>query len=151
MFLDRVAATPDREAFRRPVGEGWESMTWREAGDRVEALAAGLLELGVGPEDRVAVISSTRVEWILADCAVMCAGATRRSRPPWNGSRLPRAMAARAASAPGPNSATAKLRDHRADCCAADRCHLRRAPAVTTGRLGQVETCRTRPERLSRT
>jgi long-chain acyl-CoA synthetase len=75
MFLDRVAATPDREAYRRPVGDRWESMSWREAGDRVQQLAAGLLALGVRPEERVALISTTRVDWVLADFAIMCSGA----------------------------------------------------------------------------
>ena len=28
-FLDRVKKSPDREAFRYPVGEAWESMSWR--------------------------------------------------------------------------------------------------------------------------
>jgi len=75
MFLDRVTASPDKEAFRSPDGDGWSSMTWRETGDRVRDLAAGLLSLGIRGEDRVAIASSTRVDWILADLAIMCAGA----------------------------------------------------------------------------
>jgi long-chain acyl-CoA synthetase len=73
-FLDRVAATPDREAYRYPVGERWESLTWQETGDRVTRLAAGLLALGIEPEQRVGIASGTRVEWIIADLAIMCAG-----------------------------------------------------------------------------
>ena len=73
-FLERVRKTPDREAFRFPVGETWQSVSWREAGDRVRRLAGGLLALGVEPEDRVGIAASTRYEWILADLAVMCAG-----------------------------------------------------------------------------
>ena len=38
-FFDRVTATPDAEAFRFPRGEAWESVTWKQAGDKVEALA----------------------------------------------------------------------------------------------------------------
>ena len=34
----------------------------------------GLLSLGIQPEQRVGIASSTRYEWILADLAVMCAG-----------------------------------------------------------------------------
>jgi long-chain acyl-CoA synthetase len=75
MFLDRVAATPDNEAFRYPQGGGWASMRWAEVDQRVRDLAAGLLALGIRPEERVAIASSTRVEWILADLAIMCAGA----------------------------------------------------------------------------
>ncbi|HET8561811.1 MAG TPA: long-chain fatty acid--CoA ligase [Marmoricola sp.] len=74
-FLERVSKTPDREAYRFPVGERWESVTWQEAGDRVRTLAAGLVALGVEPEDRVGIAANTRYEWILADLAVMCAGA----------------------------------------------------------------------------
>ncbi|WP_426245313.1 AMP-dependent synthetase/ligase [Nocardioides sp. LHG3406-4] len=73
-FWDRVQKSPDREAFRFPAGEGWESVTWREAGDRVRSLAAGLLSLGLESEQRAGIASGTRYEWILADLAIMCAG-----------------------------------------------------------------------------
>ncbi len=75
MFLDRVAATPGNEAYRRPVGDSWESLTWGETGERVALIAAGLVALGIEPEERVAIISSTRVDWALADFAILCAGA----------------------------------------------------------------------------
>nr|WP_202495011.1 long-chain fatty acid--CoA ligase [Streptomyces sp. SID4982] len=81
LFLERVAATPDAEAYRYPVpsatGEGpdeWRSLSWSQAAERVHAIAAGLIELGIEPEQRVALASSTRVEWILADLGIMCAG-----------------------------------------------------------------------------
>jgi len=76
MFLERVAQTPDGEAYQYPVADGqpWASMTWKETGDRVEKLAAGLLALGIESEQRVGIAANTRVEWILADLAVMCAG-----------------------------------------------------------------------------
>ncbi|MEO7195689.1 MAG: long-chain fatty acid--CoA ligase [Pseudonocardiaceae bacterium] len=75
MFVDRVARTPDREAFRYPVGDRWVSRTWRETAQRVSQLAAGLVALGVTAQQRVAIASQTRYEWILADLAIMCAGA----------------------------------------------------------------------------
>ncbi|MER5441481.1 long-chain fatty acid--CoA ligase [Streptomyces sp. NPDC002790] len=82
LFLERVAATPDAEAYRYPVpsasGTGpddWKSLSWAQAAQRVYAIAAGLVELGVGPQERVALASSTRVEWVLADLGIMCAGA----------------------------------------------------------------------------
>ncbi|MGW0176750.1 AMP-dependent synthetase/ligase [Rhodococcus sp. NPDC003322] len=75
LFVDRVAATPTSEAFRYPAGDDWSSVTWSEVGTRVRTLAAGLIALGVEPEQRVALASATRYEWVLADLAVMCAGA----------------------------------------------------------------------------
>jgi long-chain acyl-CoA synthetase len=73
-FLDRVSRSPRGEAFRYPDGERWVSVTWAEAGTEVSRLAAGLLSLGLEPEQRVGIASGTRYEWILADLAVMCAG-----------------------------------------------------------------------------
>jgi long-chain acyl-CoA synthetase len=78
MFLHRVSATPDGLAFGYPAPDDagppiW--LTWRQVAERARAIAAGLRAFGVRPEDRVAILSSTRVEWILADLGVMCAGA----------------------------------------------------------------------------
>ncbi|MCP3817661.1 AMP-dependent synthetase/ligase [Streptomyces sp. A3M-1-3] len=82
LFLERVAATPDAEAYRYPVPaasaqgpDDWKSLSWGQAAERVFAIAAGLIDLGVQPEERIALASNTRVEWILADLGVMCAGA----------------------------------------------------------------------------
>ncbi len=75
MFFDRVGSTPDRVAYQYPVDDDWKSVTWREAGEQVTRLAAGLMALGVQPEQRVAIASGTRYEWILADLAIMSAGA----------------------------------------------------------------------------
>ena len=75
MFLDQVATRPEQEAYRFPRGDQWESRTWQQTADEVSRLAAGLVSLDVGAEQRVAIISTTRYEWILADLAVMCAGA----------------------------------------------------------------------------
>ena len=87
LFLARVAATPGGEAYRFPVpvdehaadgapgAEQWRSLTWAQTAVRVRAVAAGLMSLGIRPEDRIALSSSTRVEWIIADLGNMCAGA----------------------------------------------------------------------------
>ncbi|MGI8433978.1 MAG: AMP-dependent synthetase/ligase [Nocardioidaceae bacterium] len=75
MLFDRVAATPDREAYRFPAGGAWQSLTWAETGERVTRLAAGIMSLGITSEQRVAIASGTRIEWVLADLAVMTAGA----------------------------------------------------------------------------
>ncbi|MFJ2808845.1 AMP-dependent synthetase/ligase [Kitasatospora sp. NPDC087271] len=87
LFLERVAATPNAEAYRYPApvdehaadsapgAEQWRSLTWAQTAARVKAVAAGLMALGIQPEDRVALASSTRLEWIIADLGNMCAGA----------------------------------------------------------------------------
>jgi long-chain acyl-CoA synthetase len=74
LFLSRVAATPDAPAFLHPEEGAWKILSWRETAVRVREIACGLLSLGLSPGDRVAIVSSTRLEWVLADLAVGCAG-----------------------------------------------------------------------------
>ncbi|HRC55644.1 MAG TPA: long-chain fatty acid--CoA ligase [Kofleriaceae bacterium] len=75
LFLRRVEETPDREAFRYPVADEWRSLTWRASGEKVRAIAAALLSYGIKREERVAIVCNTRVEWILCDLGILCAGA----------------------------------------------------------------------------
>ncbi|RMB62337.1 AMP-dependent synthetase/ligase [Tessaracoccus antarcticus] len=86
LFRKRVAETPDMLAFMEPDrADGpntWTSFTWRQTRERVDALAAGLLSRGLGHEERVGIISSTRLEWIYLDLAIACAaGATTTVYP----------------------------------------------------------------------
>ncbi|MCO1614933.1 AMP-dependent synthetase/ligase [Micromonospora tulbaghiae] len=76
MFLKRVADSPDRHAFAHPApddsGPVW--LTWEQVGQRAKAIAAGLHGLGVGLENPVAILANTRLDWVLADFGIMCAG-----------------------------------------------------------------------------
>ncbi|MFO0584162.1 MAG: long-chain fatty acid--CoA ligase [Anaeromyxobacter sp.] len=75
LFLERVGRTPDVEAFRYPANGGWRSLTWKETEARVRAVSAGLKALGVRSEQVCSILSSTRIEWLLADYGILCAGA----------------------------------------------------------------------------
>lgn len=78
MFRDRVAKTPDKLAFLTPDRvdgpNTWEEITWAQSQRIVDELAAGLLARGLKLEQRVAIASSTRLEWVMMDIAVACAG-----------------------------------------------------------------------------
>lgn len=86
LFRDRAGTAPDDVAYRHPVGrrgrEAWEDVTWSHAHALVEPLAAGLVGLGVEPGDRVAILSRTRIDWVLGHLAVLCAGAATVAVPP---------------------------------------------------------------------
>ncbi|MCB1300916.1 MAG: AMP-binding protein, partial [Tetrasphaera sp.] len=75
LFRERVAKTPDAIGFWYAEGDDYVKVPWREVKDHAYAMAAGLIALGVGEEERVAIASGTRYEWALADLANMCAGA----------------------------------------------------------------------------
>ena len=73
---DQAVQHPERALFAVPrEDDSWDDVTAAEAWDRVRALARGLVAAGVGPGDRVAIVSATRLEWTLADFAIWTAGA----------------------------------------------------------------------------
>ncbi|HWT24977.1 MAG TPA: long-chain fatty acid--CoA ligase [Solirubrobacteraceae bacterium] len=63
-------------ALRVPSGDAWSDTTFAALGDAVTEVAAGLIDLGVRPGDRVAILGETRPEWTIADGGALCAGAT---------------------------------------------------------------------------
>ncbi len=86
MLRRRVKLTPAREAFRYPdANEQWQSLTWSQLDDQVTAIAGGLLSLGLQYEQRVAIASNTRIEWILASYGInSAAGAVTTIYPNTN-------------------------------------------------------------------
>jgi len=84
LYLHRIASTPDSEAFTTHDGATWRSMTWQEAGERSREIAGGLLACGTERAERCAILSSTRVEWILVDMAILTAGAATTALYPSN-------------------------------------------------------------------
>ena len=63
-------------ALRHRDSGGWRAIGYAELGATARELARGLIALGIAPRDHVAILSSTRAEWTLADCGAQCAGAT---------------------------------------------------------------------------
>lgn len=76
LLAARAAATPHGEALRAPTStpRGWTALTWSQVAGTVTRGAAALRSLGVVDGDRVALLSSTRTEWIVADLAILTAG-----------------------------------------------------------------------------
>ncbi|MCL2542958.1 MAG: AMP-binding protein [Nocardioidaceae bacterium] len=125
-FLDRVEMNPSAEAFRFPGAEGeeWQSRTWRQTGDEVRRLAAGLLALGLDAEQRVGIASGTNYEWILADLAIMCAGGATTTVYPSTGGPDTAYILGDSESRyvfAEDESQLVKLRDHRAELPAIEK------------------------------
>src|SRR4051812_25221393 len=73
-FQETLTLRPDQVALRT-VG-GTQQITWRQFGERVRAIAAGLSALGVGPGDTVGIMLTNRPEFNLVDTAALHLGAT---------------------------------------------------------------------------
>ncbi|RMG94057.1 MAG: long-chain fatty acid--CoA ligase [Deltaproteobacteria bacterium] len=56
-------------------GGTYVPVSWNTLVDDAYAHARGLLGLGIAPEERVAIISHTRIEWTVLDLAIQAAGA----------------------------------------------------------------------------
>ena len=84
LFLQRVAASPQNDALLFPDGSAWQTLSWQAFGDRVKQIAGGLRALGLEDEQRVAILCSTRHEWILADVGILCAGGATTTIYPSN-------------------------------------------------------------------
>ncbi|MBI5419661.1 MAG: long-chain fatty acid--CoA ligase [Deltaproteobacteria bacterium] len=73
MFLARIEEGGDEVRYIVPREGKWEPMTYREVGAAVREMACGLMSLGLAKGDKVAILSSTRVEWCLSDIAgILC-------------------------------------------------------------------------------
>ncbi|MFI0234754.1 AMP-dependent synthetase/ligase [Streptomyces sp. NPDC017086] len=80
-LADSVFAAADRSparpvlARRAPAGSGWEEVTAAGLRDEVVALARGLIDAGIAPGHRVALMARTRYEWTVLAHAVWTVGA----------------------------------------------------------------------------
>jgi long-chain acyl-CoA synthetase len=75
LFFRAVELHDKQDAFRQKVGGAWRSISHREALAAVEELSLGLADLGIQPGDRVAIFGENRLEWALADYAILTAAA----------------------------------------------------------------------------
>src|SRR5258708_33062567 len=78
-LCDELAATVERWGGEPALSDRdddgpWQTITWAQARQLALELAAGLIELGLQPGERVALMLANRAEHVLADLGVMHAG-----------------------------------------------------------------------------
>ena len=76
LFWTRVEQFGDRPALRHHVDGVWREVSWAEYGLAATEVAAGLIELGLAPHDRAAILAGNQVRWHEADVATLLSGAT---------------------------------------------------------------------------
>jgi long-chain acyl-CoA synthetase len=74
MFLNRIAEGGDSVRYMVPGDHGYTPVTYRQAGDAARKIGLGLMGLGLSRGDRVAILSTTRLEWCLADIGSILGG-----------------------------------------------------------------------------
>src|SRR5215510_4944378 len=74
MFWNRVEKSAPRPAQQLKQPKGWKTLTWREVGEAVREIASGLVALGRRPGEAIAILSTSRAEWVQADFAIFSVG-----------------------------------------------------------------------------
>ena len=74
LVFEQAARRGDALALRHKALGIWHRVTWAEYADRVRAVAAGLLALGLRPGEKVAVLGENRPEWLYCHLGIMAAG-----------------------------------------------------------------------------
>ncbi|HEY3908917.1 MAG TPA: long-chain fatty acid--CoA ligase [Stellaceae bacterium] len=75
MFFEQAARLGDKPFLWAKHQGRYRPETWAGAALDVRRLALGLRSLGIGPGERVAIVAENRPEWVVADLAIMSAGA----------------------------------------------------------------------------
>ncbi|MBR7839140.1 AMP-binding protein [Actinospica durhamensis] len=72
--FDNARQMPRHVALRRRTAQGWVPVTAAEFAKQVAETAKGLIQAGLQPGGRVALMSRTRYEWAVLDFAIWAAG-----------------------------------------------------------------------------
>jgi long-chain acyl-CoA synthetase len=75
MFFEQAERLGEKPFLWAKHGGQYQPISWAAAARDARRLAGGLASLGVGRGDRVALVAENRPEWVIADLAIMSAGA----------------------------------------------------------------------------
>ena len=75
MFFEQAAKHAAQPFMWSKHDDQYRPQTWSAVADEVKAVSRGLRALGVKPGDRVMLVSENRPNWVVADLAIMAAGA----------------------------------------------------------------------------
>jgi long-chain acyl-CoA synthetase len=75
MFFEQAARLGDKPFLWAKRAGRYQAISWAAAARDVRRLALGLRSLGIGRGERIGLVSENRPEWVIADLAIMSAGA----------------------------------------------------------------------------
>ena len=75
LFHHQVKLFQDKPYLWKKIDGKYISLSWNQVREQVDAIAKGLVNLGILKGDRVVILSENRPEWQIADLAIMSIGA----------------------------------------------------------------------------
>ncbi|MDB5211799.1 MAG: hypothetical protein JWQ30_2626 [Sediminibacterium sp.] len=73
-FCEFESSRPGKLFLAEPVKGVYQTFTWQQAGNEVRRMVAVLQNMGLGKNDKVAILSKNCAHWIMADLAIAMAG-----------------------------------------------------------------------------
>ena len=75
LFKNVCEKNKDKVAYRYKDGTDWKPVTWGEHREACKKISKSLMALGIEKDDKVNILSWTRLEWIQLDMATVSIGA----------------------------------------------------------------------------
>lgn len=75
LFKNVCEKNKDKAAYRYKDGTEWKPVTWGEHQETCKKISKSLMALGIGKDNKVNILSWTRLEWIQVDIATVSIGA----------------------------------------------------------------------------
>ena len=74
LFFEQAQHFPERKFIWNKIHHSWIGLSYAEVASQVRDIASGLIARGVNAGDRVVIVSENRLEWVVADLAIMAIG-----------------------------------------------------------------------------
>ena len=74
-MLNRASVTyKDKNYLSQKNDSGWERTTFSEAKEKALQLASSFIELGISYDDKVAILSEAKIDWVISEFATLYSG-----------------------------------------------------------------------------
>jgi len=75
LFRDVCEKNNDKTAFRFKKNGAWIPVTWKQHAEACKIISKSLLALGIKKDDKVSILSQSRLEWVQCDFGAVSIGA----------------------------------------------------------------------------
>ena len=74
IYFKRIRLTPKNTAYSAKIDGSYKPVTWETVHSQILGIYHSYKKLGIQAGDRVAILSNTRPEWLIADLTNLCTG-----------------------------------------------------------------------------
>ncbi len=75
IFFTKVKEKKDKPFLSRKIDGQWQHLSYDDVSKMVRSLGLALIEMGIQPQEKVAIFSQNRPEWVISDLAILSIGA----------------------------------------------------------------------------